>query len=347
VPTSRTLIDASFPDAQNGFALDSDGNLFGSSNGGASWRSIDTGLSASPSRVLALDAQHILLVGPRGVSRSANGGSSFDSVGDRAVSQSVLSDAARAGSSAAVVFGPQALATSGDTGRHWTRIPLPSKSGVQSTSFTSARQGFVLDRAGRVWHTKDYGRHWSEDLAVGFNGSGAISFADVNDGFLLPSDFGGESYVLRTSDGGLTWRPQLLPEAFKASGLVASSPQGGFGLGSNNDLFATATGGDLSRSSQISLRASRTSFSRSQLRRAHHQVTISGRVSPAQVGRTVVISIRRAGSTSWRHDSLAMRSDGSFSETIRLSSTTVVVAQWFGDDVHSGAGSPAVTVSVH
>jgi photosystem II stability/assembly factor-like uncharacterized protein len=346
VPTSSTLIDAAFADAQNGFALDRDGNLFESVNGGASWRSIDIGNSTAPTRVIALDSQHLLLIGPRGVRRSADSANSFSAVSDRAVSHSVLSDAVRAGGTVAV-FGPRALATSSDTGRHWTRFPLPSKSGIQSASFTSARQGFVLDRRGRVWHTKDFGRHWSEDLAVGFDGGSALSFADVSDGFLAVGYVGGDAYVFRTSDGGTTWRPQLLPDALLPSGLFASSSLGGFGLGFNNDLFATNTGGDLAQSSRITLRASRTSFSGSQLKRAHHQVNLSGRISPAPHGHPAVLSIRRQGSTSWRHDSLAVRSDGTFSETIRLSSTTVVVAQWVGDDVHSGAGSPAVVIRVH
>ena len=73
-----------------------------------------------------------------------------------------------------------------------------------------------------------------------------LAFSDARNGFAAVRDFGGNfnGYVLRTSDGGKTWQPQLIDdEGIDNDGLVATGSKTAIVLSLGNALFATTTGG--------------------------------------------------------------------------------------------------------
>src|SRR5205823_1463127 len=125
-PSAQDLVDVAFADGQTGFALGRDGSLTRSDDGGRSWRLLDTGTFLHPSAVLAVDARHVLLVGPRGVRRSSDGGITFPRVRDRAVARSGLGHAGRAGRFV-FVSGRHVIALSRDAGRSWHETALPER----------------------------------------------------------------------------------------------------------------------------------------------------------------------------------------------------------------------------
>ena len=53
IPSANAVDSASFADANNGFALDSGGTLWGTTNGGSTWARKNTGGGRRPNDVAA------------------------------------------------------------------------------------------------------------------------------------------------------------------------------------------------------------------------------------------------------------------------------------------------------
>lgn len=156
--------------------------------------------------------------------------------------------------------------------------------------------------------------------------------------------------VMRTSDGGRTFAPQLVdPGSQVLNGLLATGPatallaartEGAEAGRLGSALFGTATGGQGGTATAITLSASPRSRARA------GNVKIVGRLRPAEGGEVVTVSRfdRRRGRWATRHARVA--SNGSFSTTWRISRTAAFVAVWRGDDDRAGDGSPALAVRV-
>ncbi|MDP9384683.1 MAG: YCF48-related protein [Actinomycetota bacterium] len=357
VSTSEDVRDVSFPTADTGFALDTGGALLRTDNAGRSWRILNTGASAPPDAVLAPSAETVVLVGPRGVRRSSNGGEEFAPVKGRAVSRAVLAAADRAGS-ALVAYGPRAVMISSNGGQSWKAIKRPSKRPMRSVDFITARSGYAIDTDGRAFKTANAGRTWRELPGVGGTDPVGLAFADAQSGWALLERFGSAAaggYVLRTDDGGASWRPQLISQQPLTGGvygepfLVATSATGAIALAGGTGesdqrplarLFATRSGGDAGADSVLTLSAS------SRAVRRERPVTIRGRLAPAEGGETATIFARSAGRTSWEEIPLRVASNGTFSVTRRLRRSTQFVAQWQGDDDRRSDGTKVLTVRV-
>lgn len=362
VSTSQNVIDASFATATMGYALDAGGTLLRTDNGGTSWRILATGTGSSARSVVAMTASVVVLAG-RGLRRTGNGGETFDSVGPRGAAVERLD---RAGS-ALVAYGRKAMLMSGDGGRRWRKVKRPSKRRtIASVDFVSARSGFLLDDTGRVFATADGGRRWRELLGLGASDVDGLSFSDSRRGWLVLDAYRGDrrGWLLRTDDGGRSFRPQLVsadPLIGRALGtptLIATGPRKGIavslGFETTEDdysgeeivmsgpqsFFATSKAGDAGRRARIALRGP--------ARRAKKgsRVRIGGRLTPARGGETLLVSLRAAGSSTWRSVSVRADSSGRFSLTRRADRDLRVVAQWHGDDTRTAAGSRVLRVRV-
>ena len=361
VSTSLDVVDASFASASTGYALDGGGTLFRTENSGASWRILATGSSASRA-VQALTANTVVLAG-RGLRRSANGGETFDPVGPRGAAVERLD---RAGS-ALVAYGRKTMLMSVNGGRRWRKVRRPSKKrAIGAVDFVSSRAGFLLDDTGRVFVTRNRGKRWSELLGVGSSNVDGLAFADSKHGWLVLDGYRGDrgGWVLRTDDGGKSFRPQLVSDSqligrsLGTPTLLATGARKGIAVslgfettdddysGSSTTMsgpqsfFTTAKGGDAGREPRLTLRKP----ARRPKRGA--RVRISGRLVPARGGETVLVSIRVAKSSTWRSVSARVDSSGRFSLTRRADRALRVVAQWQGDDTRAGAASRVLRVRV-
>jgi photosystem II stability/assembly factor-like uncharacterized protein len=344
VPTPNTIQDVAFPNANLGFALDTDGAVFRTDNGGASW-AIQSSNAPANAIIASSDGNVVLLIGPTGVRRSANGGEQFDAVdGAPAETARLISGTYNSGTGVLTLFGPRALLFSSNNGESFTSLRRPGRSSIRDVDFVDARarRGFALTSDGRVWRTSNRGRAWSELRGVGDNDAYSLDMSDRRNGWLAVDDFAGDElgWVLRTSDGGATWRPELIDSSGVArEGLGAAAGPFAFLLtqGSPAHLFYSADDGR--DASTISINAPRRIARRGRVR-------VTGRITPAQPGDTVEISTRTATSNSWRSDEVTVRSDGTFRATFTVPRTSLFVAQWAGDADHSGDGSPVRTVRV-
>jgi cyanophycinase len=127
------------------------------------------------------------------------------------------------------VDGRFVILTTGDGGRSWNRVPpanIPpalANEGAFAASNTQltvqgSSNGWIATGAGpaaRVLRTTDRGRTWTVAEtgmpASGSTGFFGIAFADAMNGLAIGGDYRNErgvaAFALRTSDGGVTWKP--------------------------------------------------------------------------------------------------------------------------------------------
>lgn len=338
VSTAADLVDVSFPSTQVGFALDSSGTALRTDNGGATFRILNTGSAGRANALLAPDPRRVLLIGPRGIRRSTNGGEQFAVIRSAAVRRRPLFDVDRAGR-AIFAYGARTLAVSVNGGARWKRLPLP-RGAVREIDFTSGRVGFLLQRNGRLYSTRNRGRRWTEIMSVGSSTASNIAFGDARHGFidgLVTGPAGGGA--LHTSDGGRSWQPQLITQGLLAD-LDAFGPRAGFALadGGDSPLFGTDSGGEAGRRSRLSLESSARTVRRGK------RVRVSGRLRPASGGEFVVVSMRSGN--RWARRPVRVASNGAFSSMWRIRRPSYFVAQWSGDDARRGDGTAALDVRI-
>jgi photosystem II stability/assembly factor-like uncharacterized protein len=327
-PTTATIVGIAAPSADTVFVLGNDGGLQRSDNGGTSYKILNTGSTVAPAAVAALDGDRILLVGPRGIRRSLNGGDSFEPVGDRLGSGAVVG-AVDITPVAVVAYGARTVIASSDGGQTWKRVTLPRRMVVRDVAFLSARLGYVVDLQGRVWRTANAGKTWMQMHGLG-SPVRLLEFADARNGYAIPH----EGLILRTTDGGKSWHPQLL------GSIVDIRVAGGtdYALGGTSTLYATNSGGDTGGAQSLSITA------KPRLLRKPAQVTVSGKLSPADGGEEVFVAIRTG--TGWASKRVTVASNGTFVTRWTVSRTSVFVAQILGDADHAGAGTTPLTITV-
>jgi hypothetical protein len=154
------------------------------------------------------------------------------------------------------------------------------------------------------------------------------------------SRFGDDArgYLLRTSDGGRTWRPQLVTSAPLDADGVAAKGITDFALCTDGSLFFTTSGGDEGGPSAVKLRTGRRRLP------GPRTIRVAGRVRGAAAGSTLLVARRFRGESGWDHRAARIAADGSFKTTWRVARTATFVAQWIGDDDQAGDGSATVTV---
>ena len=341
VPTTGDVIDVSFPNSSTGFALDSSGTLLKSANGGGSWSLLNTGTQSEPASVLALDVNRVLLIGPRGIRRSTDGGNSFAGVRGKIARTSLQhADVARG---AVFAYGPHALYVSTNGGSKWSAVKLPPrKSALRTVDFITGKRGFALDAQGRVWATSNRGGHWTQLVATGTLSAYDLAFTAGNRGYLAVNSFGIQrgGFLLKTSDGGKTWHPQLVSShPLTRNGITTSGGQTDFATDAAGGLFSTTSGGDQGAASSLKLSTKRKTVKR------RSTIRVTGKLKPAAGGEQVVVSAR-AFNHGWVHKVVQVASNGTFTTVWKLSRFTIFVAQWAGDADHAGAGSKVLQVSV-
>jgi photosystem II stability/assembly factor-like uncharacterized protein len=367
VATSADLQDTAFRTVDVGYALDQRGGLFRTTNGGASWSTLDPG-TTSAARAVITAGDNVLLAGPRGIRVQSAGEGTFDLVEDRTARRAPVTQFDRAGG-AVFAYGTTTVVRSTDRGRTWTSVALPGRRArggrripfrMQDVEMVSATSGYALGVDGRVWRTSTGGRTWAELPGVGTGAGLSLAFGSATGGYLTLGGFAAErgaSYVLRTGDGGKTWRPQRIatgefpgtegvisPSATRSYALTSTPAAGGEVFRS---LFTTSTGGDLGAPSQLTLRTADRTLTRRQLRADGGNITVKGSLAGAQGGERIVVSARPAGRAGWTSQVVtAGANGGSFTARFRASGTTDVVAQFAGDSGRQGAGSQTLTIRV-
>ncbi len=341
-PVADDILDVSFPSDETGYALARQNVLTRTDDGGQSWRLLDVGTFVKARAVVALDADDVVLIMDRGLRRTSNGGLDFIRVRQRPIATASLVGGGRAGAGI-YAYGQRTLALSMDRGVTWRSLKLPPHEQLKAVDFTSATIAYALTRDGRAWKTVNGARSWRELTALGTEIGSTLAFGSADDGYVAVREFGHDAggYLMRTDDGGATWRPQLVDsKPIRAGALDASTSDSAFAVAGTNHLLATDRGGDVGERTTLTLSIRRQRPGRPGV------ITIAGTLTPARGGETVLVSKREGRSSRWSFRAVTVSSSGRFSVFTNVTRTTAFVAQWSGDDEHVGAGTPVVTVGV-
>ena len=365
-PTSENIRDVSFLNTSRGYVLDASGQLLLTENGGSSYEILDTGTQDIPQAVHEVNAHDVLLIGPAGLSRSTDG-RTFKANSQTEVRRAPLFDADHAGQSV-VAYGPSHVFLSKNGGSSFKRVSRPNrKTRIDIIDVVSKSTWYLLDARGHLWRTDDAAKHWHEISALGTEIAYGMSFSDAKHGWVSVPEFGSDEngYVMRTSNGGQTWEPQLISHtSVTRFGLAAVGKSGGFALNGSNGLFATHSGGAVGHTSKITISSPTKKVptvyakkydkktkkfvfrldSKGHKIRVAVPVTIHGKLDKARGGETVVVSYREVPGSSWLFQETTVASSGSFTVVARLRYTTLFVAQWAGDDRSRGAGSKVLKI---
>ena len=263
--SSQDITDVSFVNADLGYALDLTGKVLRTNDGGRTWRTVKTGFSARPQAVLARGDGSVLLIGPHGILRSANGGARFQRVRSRAARRAKIFEIDRAGR-ALFAYGSRRVAVSLNGGRSWKSVRRPPRALVAAVDFVTRRTGFMLEQNGRLWKTRNRGRTWHDVAAIGTDAAIGLAFSSRSNGYLVLSRFGDDArgYLLRTTDGGRTWRPQLVTSAPLDADGVAAGGATDLALCTDGSLFFTTSGGDEGGPSSVKITTPRQAAPRPQ-----------------------------------------------------------------------------------
>jgi photosystem II stability/assembly factor-like uncharacterized protein len=176
-------------------------------------RLLNLGAAGPIAALAALDSDALLLVGLRGVIRSADGGETFASVQDQDV-RGKLVNAVDTAPGTVVAFGSRVAALSIDRGRSWSRIRLPRRRAIRDLDFATSGIG-MLARHARG--SRAHSRRWPVVAGLptlGTSRGRSFELADARNGYVVVNQFGRfAQVVLRTSDGGRSWHPQLVGKA--------------------------------------------------------------------------------------------------------------------------------------
>ena len=343
-PTTNDIVDVAFPTAGLGYAVDTDGAVFRTDNGGGSWAILGESGVVPRAMTASGNGDTVLLFGPTGIRRSANGGANFDPVESPVVEREQLDDVDRTSDNAIFAHGKRALVFSTNEGQTWTAMRRPPGA-IEDVDFVDRKTGFAMTSGGRVWRTGNRGAKWTELLSIGQANAYELAFGDRSNGYLAVRNFDGRDagWILHTSDGGASWRPQLVSKTLLTStpGSLAAAPgDGAYALVGFSDMFRTDTAGDLGVPSTLTL-----STKTRRLRRKG-KVRVEGKVSPAAPGAQVTVGTRELTSGTWRRQVVPVRSDGTFATNWTVKRSAVFVAQWAGDQALNSDGSPPLRVTV-
>jgi photosystem II stability/assembly factor-like uncharacterized protein len=339
VTTSEDVYDVSFVSGELGYALDSAGAVLRTENGGISWQILNTGTSARPQAILAPNADVVLLVGPRGILRSRDGGAEFSRLRGRLVTGPKLFDVDRGGG-AIFAYGSKNMIVSTNKGKSWKKVPLPKRTLLSAVDFVTSNAGFALGQDGRVFKTRNRGKRWNDLAGVGSDDGVGLSFSSASEGYVVLSRFGDDAsgYVLRTSDSGRTWRPQLVASKPLLGSGVAAAGSTDFLLTAGSSFFYTTSGGDQGDRSSVKIK------SRNRKVRRKTTIRVSGKVSGAATGAEALVARRESGESGWDFQLAKVASNGTFTTTWKITKTASFVGQWAGDDDQAGDGSLPLTI---
>lgn len=332
-PTDSSITSLAGVGPSRLYVLASDRTLQRSDNGGASYSLLNPG-TANPVAIAALDVDRLLLLGQGLPFLSTNGGESFE----RASGKLARADlqAADLAPGAAFAYGDLSIAKSVDSGVHWTSVKKPKKRAIADLDFVGRNTGYLLDTRGMLWKTTNGGRLWRQ-LMLGAPGS-AVEFSNALNGYVVVNGFGSirAGVVMRTTDGGRSWHPQLVSRAevtkLEATGSVD------YALANGSSLYATTIGGDIGSPSALTINARPSRLKRP------GRVLIRGRLSPADGGEEIVVSMFAGG--RWAHRLAIAASNGTFVTRWRVAKDASFIAQVLGDADHRGAGTKPLLLKV-
>jgi photosystem II stability/assembly factor-like uncharacterized protein len=142
-----------------------------------------------------------------------------------------------------------------DSGENWFTITDPTSNYLNDIFFINETKGFIVGSVGVMYCTEDGGNNWISRNSGTTSQLSAIHFFNENIGMTLGYTYDYSDYIIRTTDGGLTWINCSFSNSpfFIAEGVFLTTELKAFVI-SMDHLFYTYNGGQ--SWSQLLLRSS-------------------------------------------------------------------------------------------
>src|SRR5437764_660734 len=135
----------------------------------------------------------------------------------------------------------------------WTRQPSGTMAWLHAVYFLDRNRGWVAGSNGTLLTTTDGGATWKKLSALTKDSLQDVYFADKEVGWLIATrdilklkSNEAASYLLKTEDGGMNWRPIVLSTSDMSTRLVRlvfADAQHGWAFGESGFVFGTQDGG--------------------------------------------------------------------------------------------------------
>ncbi len=136
------------------------------------------------------------------------------------------------------------LLWSEDGGASWVPMESGVKSDLRAIAFLTPEKAVAVGKGGVILKTADSGRSWARKKA-GMD-LYAVQFTDENNGSAAGGNVGyikNRRLVVRTTDGGETWQPELKKRGPVLYGLASAGPGTPLVCGQKGDLVGRGDGG--------------------------------------------------------------------------------------------------------
>ncbi len=246
---------ASFADGSYGWVTGGGGLLWTTRDGGRNWGQQETGVKKDLLAVCAVSRSLCFVSGDNVIVKTDDGGATWRRVFQVVPSQAELDkpkdqraplpvvsalsffDARRGwagGSDGGILY-------SSNEGESWARVGTVTPAGVNALWFTTPSRGLAACADGQVYATENAGRTWIPRAA---SGGGeplrAIFLADADAGWVV----GDGGAILRTMDGGATWKEIRLGGAVSIRRVWFTDRQRGWIVGERGLLMKSWDGGE-------------------------------------------------------------------------------------------------------
>lgn len=203
-PQGNDLNDVSFFNENIGFAVGFLGAMVRTLDGGQTWTLQKSGVTDHLFGVATVDAKTAIAVGPNGIIlRTTNRGATWER--QQSGVAAGLQDVDFADANHGIAVGYNVMLRTSDGGVTWTSFDCDCSAILQRVCMVDANIAFAVGPVSEVYVTLDGGASWVTRPTGFYDGRlYGVYFTDAQTGTVV----GEGGLILRTTDGGTTWRKQ-------------------------------------------------------------------------------------------------------------------------------------------
>ncbi|MDA3871743.1 MAG: YCF48-related protein, partial [Candidatus Marinimicrobia bacterium] len=240
---SEIINAVDFVDIHNGIAVDSDGNIMRTTDGGENWELIDSGCS-SLYDVQYLDANDVIAVGNGGeVLKSTNNGATWSSISTADIPTNTLYGFDAPSANVFYVVGYNGtIVKSSDGGTNWTEQTSGYAENLYDVTFLNENTGFAVGgkyNESKILKTTNGGSNWNDVTCPVSRKLNKITFINSTTGFIV----GYYGTILKTTNGGDDWTDISKSTSSEFKDISFANENVGVLVGTYAEIYYTEDGG--------------------------------------------------------------------------------------------------------
>ncbi|MCE5250216.1 YCF48-related protein [bacterium] len=195
--------------------------LLHTTDGGATWNSVSTGLTKGLNKMFFLDENHGWLTGGSIMVATSDGGATWESQ-TPPTTKSFLDVCFIDENTGWAVGNGTGIMHTGDGGKTWSEQGSSSSAYIWGVHFVDANNGWIVGGGGYLGRTTDGGATWIINDLKDHIDFKDVYFTDALNGWAVGGRSGGNvGGIYITSDGGVTWTKQEIDTTRDLEGICA------------------------------------------------------------------------------------------------------------------------------